>query len=134
MTAVGKIKEIDGARVVVSVNREGACGGNCASCGGCTGKAADVSASCNIDVSVGAVVEISSPSKYILLGLIAVFLLPVILPVAGYVIFAGFGITAAWVAAVILFVVSVALIIYMSRSESYLKRTTPTVIRVLNKK
>lgn len=83
MTAVGKIKEIDGARVVVSVNREGACGGNCASCGGCTGKAADVSASCNIDVSVGAVVEISSPSKYILLGLIAVFLLPVILPVAG---------------------------------------------------
>lgn len=134
MTTVGKIKKIDGGRVVVSVNREGACGGNCASCGGCSERTAEVSALCNIDVSVGAVVEISSISKYIYLGLIAVFLLPVVLPVAGYVIFAGFGITAALVAAVILFLASVVLILYMSRSESYLKRTTPTVMRVLDKK
>lgn len=134
MTTIGRVKQIRGNEAVVSVVRTGACGGDCGSCGGCEGRTVDVRAFCDIDVQVGTVVELSSRSGYIYLGMIIVFLLPVLLPLLGYFIFAGINITAAYTAAVTLFVLSVIVILRLSKSKKFLKNSAPSVTRAMNKK
>ena len=134
MTVLGKVKEINGREVTVSVVRNGACGGNCKSCGGCSERTVDAKAFCDINVQPGDVVELSSHSSYVYLGMVSVFLMPVIFPVLGYIFFAKIGITAACAAAVILFVLSVIIIWRISKSEKYLQNVTPSVVRVVYKK
>lgn len=134
MTAVGKVMKICGDRVTVSVKRADSCSGDCSACGGCAGRTAEVEARCAIAVETGDEVEIATSSRYVYIGLVAVFLLPVLLPIAGYVAFAGICITAAYAAAVILFVCAVTGIVILSKSRGFLDKATPEVIRRVNKK
>ncbi len=134
MTAMGKITQVNTKDVLVSVVRSGACCGDCGSCSGCSGQTVDVRAVCDIDVTVGSIVEIQSRSGYVLLGMLVIFLLPVFLPVISYSVICGYNITAAWIAAVILFVMSAAAVRYISVSDKYLNKVRPKVVRVLNKK
>lgn len=131
MTAFGKIKEISGTKALVSVVREGACGGNCASCSGCENRTVDVTAYCDIPVEIGELVEIASRSGYIYFGMIVVFLLPVIFPLLGYFMLSGISVTAACIAAVILFVLSLIIIFCLSKSKQYAAKTMPYVLRVV---
>ena len=131
MTAFGKIKQINGTKVIVSVVREGACGGNCGSCSGCENRTVDVAAYCDISVSVGELVELASRSGYIYLGMIIVFLLPVVFPLLGYFIFSGISVTAAYIAAVTLFAAALIIIFCLSKSKRYVSKSMPRVLRVV---
>lgn len=131
MTALGKIKQINGTEALVSVVREGACGGNCASCSGCENRTVDVTVRCDIPVCVGELVEIASRSEYIYLGMIIVFLLPVVFPLLGYLIFSGISVTAAYIAAVTLFAAALIIVFGLSKSERYIKKSMPRVLRVV---
>ena len=115
----------------MSVVREGACGGNCALCSGCENRTVDVTAYCDIPVCVGELVEIASSSGYIYFGMIIVFLLPVVFPILGYFMFSGISVTAAYIAAVTLFAAALIIVFCMSRSEKYVKKSMPRVLRVV---
>lgn len=115
----------------MSVVREGACGGNCASCSGCENRTVDVTVRCDIPVCVGELVEIASRSEYIYLGMIIVFLLPVVFPLLGYLIFSGISVTAAYIAAVTLFAAALIIVFGLSKSERYIKKSMPRVLRVV---
>ena len=134
MTTIGKVKQVGKSDVLVTVLRNGACCGDCGCCSGCSGETVEVRATCDIDVSVGSTVELNSRSGYVLLGMTILFLLPVFLPVIGYSVISGYSITAAGIAAVILFAVSAIAVKYISVSDRYLKKVQPSVIRVVNKK
>lgn len=133
MTARGRVTRVEKNKVTVEVVRESACAGDCASCHGCSGQTAAVSAFCDLDVAVGSVVELSSSTGYVHAFMFILFLLPVILPVFGYIAFAGLGGTVAVLAAVLLFAASAALILFVSRSKRCIRLITPTVINILHK-
>ena len=133
MTARGKVSRLAGDRVAVEVVRESACVGDCASCHGCAGQTVEVMALCDKDVQVGSVVEISSRSGYVYAVMVLLFLLPVLLPIFGYIIFSGFGKTVAVIAAVLLFAVVLATVFAVSRSKRCVRLLTPSVTNILNK-
>lgn len=133
MNNKGKVISVNGTDVEVSVIRQGACGENCASCNSCTNKTVSVVARCDILVSVGDLVEISSASFYVYLGLLLVFILPVVLPLFAYVVFLDINRLLSVVFSVLMFFVSLGVIYYFSKNKSFLKKLKPTVISVINK-
>lgn len=134
MKSKGKVEAIHKDKVTVSVVREGACGENCASCHGCSGRTVSTEAFCSLDVAVGDVVEIFSNSEYVYLGLILVFLMPIVFPLIMYLIFLNFSKTVSVLFTVLSFIISLVGIYRLSKSKKFLTKVTPRVTAVLYKK
>lgn len=111
------VKRLDDHKILVEIVRTSACGGNCHSCGSCSGSQSQITARCTEEVNAGdqVMIELSS-HQYFLLSFL-VFLLPLFVIVAGYVLFAKFfGETASSFGAVLLgILVFLAVVIGMRR-------------------
>ena len=85
-----------------------------------------------IEVSEGDRVILESDSKSILLGMFIVFILPLVLPVAAYMLLSGgtWGILAAAIGLVL----AILLIALLSKSSWYIKKTQPRITRVISMK
>ena len=64
--------------------RESACGGNCASCGGCSSKPIEVTVKNTLDARVGDKVEVESDTKKILTLAFILYILPLIVLISVY--------------------------------------------------
>lgn len=133
MNNTGKVESINGNQAVISVVREGSCGENCAACKGCTAKTVQVVATCDIKVNVGDLVEFSSNSGYVYLGLVSVFLFPVILPLFTYIVLASINNAFALVFSVAVLFLSLCFVFYLSKSKFMQSKLKPRVIAVINK-
>ncbi len=132
MDTEAKVLQVDGPSVTVEVLRQSACSGECKDCSGCSVKSMKIAAFCDVLVVPGDRVIVSSRKDAVLFGMFIVFILPLILPVVVYLLTAksGFGI---WFAAIAL-IVALLLIWLLSKSEWYLKKTQPRVIRVIKER
>lgn len=121
MTQTAQVKQIyTNGTAQVAVVRQGACAHNCSDCGGCM-TAAQPTVMALADNAVGAregelvVVETDNTQ---LMGIIAfVYLVPMALLVAGYLIAQALGLVQEWciLAGVVSFAVSILLIIALDR-------------------
>lgn len=134
MQTKGKIVAVNGSTVDVMVIRNGACGENCANCSACANNEMIVKADCNFDVSLGCFVEIKSNSAYVFGGMLLIFILPIILPLAVYLLFCGLGTVISVTTASVAFILSLICVYVFSKNEIYLKKVSPKVIKVLGKK
>ncbi len=131
MDAEGKVIAVRNGVAELEVRRKESCGDHCANCSGCAAAVIRVFVNITDPVSVGDWVLIESEPRFVFLGLLVVFILPLILPVAAY--FAtrrfGFGGVSAAVATGLSFV----LIWRLGRSKWYLTHSRPRMIRVISK-
>ena len=104
MKAEGIVKEKSADAVVVSVIRDGACGGNCSACGSCGGKVIKVIAKNGVNAEVGDKVLLESDSKTVLLAVFLLYILPIV------IFFALFAVLYSFSVSIPIFVVSEALI------------------------
>lgn len=132
MTQNGRITKAENGIAIVSVVRRGACGDHCSMCGACKVEPLEIEAICDIDVSVGDLVEISSNSSLIVGGMICLFILPILLPLLLYVVVSN------WLTNVIALIVAgtalvgcILLIWQLSHNSVYLKKVRPRVERVI---
>ena len=132
MTNRGKIKSVDGEFAVVSVVREGSCGDNCAMCSACKYKTVDVKAYNTLNLNVGDYVEFESNSLFVYLGLLILFIIPVLFPICTYLLFDASGVYIATAFAAASFLLSVLGVFALSKSQIYLKKVTPKIVKVLN--
>lgn len=129
METQGKVLRVDGSTVCVEVKRQSACTGECKDCSGCEVRPMEVTAISDIAVSVGDWVLLGSEQGSVLFGMFAVFILPLVLPLCTYLVFAGSAMV--WMFTVFAFAAAIALIWALSKSKWFLARTTPRVIEIL---
>lgn len=79
MENIGKVLEIKDNIAKVEVRRESACGGNCASCGGCDVKAVCSDVNNDIGANVGDVVKVELATAKVMLAAMAVYIVPLLL-------------------------------------------------------
>jgi sigma-E factor negative regulatory protein RseC len=94
MTQIATVERIiDGDHAVVSVPRKSACGHDCEECAGCgvSGAAVRAKALNTVGAKVGQKVVVQSDTKKMLRIVALVYMLPVVLFLAGYVIPALMG-------------------------------------------
>lgn len=102
MTSSGLVIDIKDNKALIRFIRESACGGNCASCGGCGAKPLDVWINNTLSVSVGEKVEIETESSKILLSAFITYIFPLLVFLSCYMIFTNtFGKTAGIISGVI---------------------------------
>ena len=106
------VKRLDDCNILVQIVRTSACGGNCHSCGSCGGSQSQIIARCLEDVKEGEIVTIEmSSNRYFLLSFL-VFLVPLAVIVAGYLVLNSFlGESLASLGAVLLGVTVFLLIV-----------------------
>ena len=108
MTQTAQVKQtFPNGTAVVAVVRQGACAHNCSECGGCMTAQ---------QPTVTVVVETENAN---LMGVIAfVYLVPMVLLVAGYLAAQAFGLTQGWciLASVAAFAVSILMVVALDRS------------------
>lgn len=132
MTQIGIVQQIEDRMATVRVIRKGACGDNCSMCGACGTGHVDVKAACDLRVSVGDRVRLESSDAAVIGGLICIFILPVLLPIVIYVLFSSMiNATAGWIAAAIVFGMSVSSIILLNKNQGYLLKVQPRVVAIL---
>lgn len=132
MTQSGRVKKVEDGMAVVSVVRKGACGDHCSMCGACEAEPLEIEAICDIDVSCGDLVEISSNSSSIVCGMVCLFVLPILLPLLFYITVSNwFGDVIGWIVAGVALIGCFLLIGQLSLSSVYLKKTRPRVERVI---
>jgi sigma-E factor negative regulatory protein RseC len=98
MTRTVLVKEVfENGLCKVEIKRESACGGNCSSCGGCISadRTAAALAVNSVGASAGDTVVVESRGKDIFIIAALVYILPVVLLIAGYVVAASLS-AHAW--------------------------------------
>jgi len=125
----GKVLRIEDSKVLVEVKRKSACSGECKDCSGCEARPIITSAVADTSVLPGQWVLLSSDHSAVLLGMFAVFILPLILPLAVYLITmqSQFALLFAGIALCI----AIILIWFLKKSKWFLARTMPRVIKIL---
>lgn len=125
----GKVLTVNGSKAVVEIKRKSACSGNCVDCSGCTEQSMHAEVYTELSVKPGDWVCVSSEPKSALFGLFVLFILPLFLPAAVYLLTAnsGFGGLFAAIAAV----AAVLLIWLLSKSRWFLERTKPKVVSII---
>ena len=88
MISAGLVREVKDNKALVRFIRESACGGNCASCGGCGAKPIDVWIDNTLSLVPGEKVEVNTPSSRILLSAFITYILPLIVFMSAYLLFA----------------------------------------------
>ena len=106
------VKRLDDHKILVEIIRTSACGGNCHSCGSCTGNQSQIMARCTEPVEVGDRVTIEmSSNRYFLLSFL-VFLLPLMVIVESYLLLHRWiGESASSLGAVLIGVISFLVIV-----------------------
>lgn len=133
MTQIATVAAIgEDGQVQVTVARQTACGHDCENCAGCAGQAGSftVTASTDIAVDVGDRVEIYSSRKILAVAAL-VYLVPVLLFLAGYVVTAGLTETLRYICAGIGFALGVGLAVVCDRSMRRHGAITYQIIRKL---
>ncbi len=117
MQVSGKVlKQTEPNRILVEIVRTSACGGDCHSCGNCGGSKSRIVAECSDVVSEGDTVLVSIPSKRYFLLSFLVFIVPLFVIVASYLLFRNFlGENGSSVAAFLTGVLSFVLIVLAGR-------------------
>ena len=117
---------LNGKTAVVEIVRKSACSGNCADCTTCVAQTINIQALAEVEVLVGDSVTVESKRFSVLLGMFALFILPVLLPVFCYFIFAG---TFLAVPSVILAVLcSIAFTVLLSKNKKFIESTKPVIV------
>lgn len=125
----GRVLSINGSKAVIEIKRKSACSGNCVDCSGCTEQSMQVEAYTELSVKPGDWVCISSEQKSVLVGLFVLFILPLILPVAVYLLTVGSGFSGLFVGIAV--AASVVLIWFLNNSRWFLERTKPKVVSII---
>ncbi|MBQ7953298.1 MAG: SoxR reducing system RseC family protein [Clostridia bacterium] len=86
MNKNGIVKNIDGNKVTVKIQRDSACGENCAMCNACPGKNMLITVETDIKLSKGDKVRLETNAKTVLLSAFCVYILPIILLIVGYAV------------------------------------------------
>lgn len=129
MKKVGVVIKKENGGAIIRVARDSACTGECSKCHGCDEKNVEVFARCDQNIKIGQKVKIESNTFYVLIGLILLFLLPVMLPLVAFIVFdAFFSKTIATIFCIIFAALSILLIILLNKSEKYKEKTIPKVI------
>lgn len=121
MTQTAQIRQtFPNGTAEVAVVRQGACAHNCSECGGCMTAAqptVTALAENTVGAKVGELVVVKTENAQ-LMGIIAfVYLVPMVLLVAGYLLAQAFGLTQGWciLAGAAAFAISVLLIVALDR-------------------
>lgn len=121
MTQTAQIKQtFPNGTAEVAVIRQGACAHNCSECGGCMTAAqptVTALAENTVDAKVGELVVVETENAQ-LMGIIAfVYLVPMVLLVAGYLLAQAFGLSQGWciLAGAVAFGISVLFIVALDR-------------------
>lgn len=137
MTQTAQVKQtFPNGTAVVAVVRQGACAHNCSECGGCmTAQQPTVTALAQNTVGAreGELVVVETENAN-LMGVIAfVYLVPMVLLVAGYLAAQAFGLTQGWciLASVAAFAVSILMVVALDRS---VKRRRALQLRIVRLK
>ncbi len=85
MKQQGTVVSLSGDTAAVQTVRMSACGGNCQSCGGCSDMRT-VYAENPINAQIGDTVEIEMPSATVLAAALIVYVIPIAVLIAGYLI------------------------------------------------
>ncbi len=134
MRNIAFVEKIEDEKITISVVRKGSCGENCGMCHSCTAQKVLSRAFSDIDVKVGDTVEIESDTKSVLFTMFVVFLLPVVLPIVLYLSFVGINKILSYVAVGLGVIVAIVIMYLMSRSTLFIKKISPKIITVINKK
>jgi len=134
MTSVARVEKISKDRITVSTVRKGACGDNCAMCGGCNAEKVLTEVKSEIPVKVGDTVRIASDTKYVILAMLCVFLLPVCAPLFVYILCANIVSPFCYLLPALIFIVSVVFVFILSKSGWFIKRITPEITDIIKKK
>ena len=86
MNKTGTVEFINGEYVSIKIKRDSSCGENCAMCNACPGKNMTVNLQTDKNLKVGDTVKLETNTKYILLSSFLVYIVPIILLIAGYAI------------------------------------------------
>ncbi|MDY3030723.1 MAG: SoxR reducing system RseC family protein [Clostridia bacterium] len=86
MKQTGTVVSVNGTEAKIRIHRESACGGNCASCGGCKSETV-VTAENKAGAAAGDRVELEMPSSRVLGAAVWVYIIPIIFFVIGDIIF-----------------------------------------------
>ena len=137
MTQTAQIKQtFPNGTAMVAVVRQGACAHNCSECGGCMTAAqptVTAMAENTVGAQVGDVVVVETENAQ-LMGVIAfVYLVPMVLLLAGYLLAQAFGLTQGWciLAGGAAFAVSVLLIVAL---DLRVKRRKSIQFRIVARK
>lgn len=133
MTQIATVTTLgDDGFAMVTVARQTACGHDCENCAGCGAQAGSVSvwASTDIPVNEGDRVEIYSGRKVLAVAAM-VYLVPVLLFLAGYVLTTGFSEAARYVCAGIGFGIGIALAVVFDRAVRRKETITYHIVRKL---
>ena len=134
MTSVAIVEKISNGKIIVSSIRKGSCGDNCAMCGACNAEKIFTKVNSDISVNVGDTVRIKSNTGYVLLALCCLFILPVCTPIAAYILTSKFNSIVSYCFTAAVFLFSVALIFYLSKSKWFVNKITPEIIDIIKKK
>lgn len=86
MNKIGIIENVEGTKITVQIERDSSCGENCAMCNACPGKNMMITLDTDIKFSTGDKVKLETNTKYVLLSAFIVYILPIILLIAGYAV------------------------------------------------
>ena len=86
MNKIGIIENVEGTKITVRIERDSSCGENCAMCNACPGKNMMITLDTDIKFSAGDKVKLETNTKYVLLSAFIVYILPIILLIAGYAV------------------------------------------------
>ena len=84
MISTGLILNVENDKALVRFVRQSACGGNCASCGGCGAKPIDVWIDNTLSLNPGDKVEIETESKKILFSAFITYIFPLLIFISLY--------------------------------------------------
>lgn len=87
MNKIGIVDNIEGTKITVKVQRDSACGENCAMCNACPGKNMLITLESDLEFSVGDNVKLETNTKYILFSAFCVYILPIVLLIVGYALY-----------------------------------------------
>ena len=133
MTQIATVSRIlSNDRVLVRVARKTACGHDCENCGGCgvSGGYMEVTALCAIPVSPGDTVELSSGNGVLAIAAV-VYLLPLVLFLAGYLVSGGLAESLRYVCGGVGFAGGIALAVVCDRFVRRKRAVTYQILRRL---
>ncbi|MBQ2285144.1 MAG: SoxR reducing system RseC family protein [Clostridia bacterium] len=87
MNKYGFVKKVEGTKITINIQRDSACGENCAMCNACPGKNMLITLESDLNLSEGDKVKLETNTKYVLLSAFCVYILPIVLLIVGYALY-----------------------------------------------
>lgn len=134
MTSTAIVEKIENGIVTVVTVRKGACGDNCSMCGGCKGERVLTKAYSNIEVEVGDTVTVESDTSSVMLAMLALFVLPIALPLVALIALYSVSAVLSYVVAAVSVALSLVFVLFLSRSKVFNSKVAPKITAVIKKK